>query len=103
LAKAVDGNRILVREGVRFIASVGLPKPLFVKGDEHRISQILNNLLSNSSKFTKKGEIELTVSKGAETEDSVEVQFSVRDTGIGISDEVQRILFKPFTQVRILL
>ncbi len=63
-------------------------------GDSLRISQILTNLLSNAVKFTEKGEIKLTVKEVGENM----VRFEVKDTGIGISKEQQRKLFKSFSQ-----
>jgi len=74
--------------------------PSDVTGDQLRIEQVLINLLSNAVKFTDKGEILLSVMKGDfEAEDKIGLIFSVTDTGIGISDEDQKRLFSPFTQV----
>src|SRR6185369_6852409 len=50
-------------------------------------------------KFTESGEINVETALTARQEDTLEVKLSVRDTGIGISEEEQRFLFKPFTQV----
>lgn len=65
--------------------------------DPAKLRQALLNLLSNASKFTKSGEIELCVSRVQETDREC-VEFSVRDTGIGISPEQQSKLFQPFVQ-----
>lgn len=62
--------------------------------DECRIKQILLNLLSNAIKFTDSGSITLSVNKGLSF-----LQFAVRDTGIGISQEGQGALFQPFRQL----
>jgi signal transduction histidine kinase/DNA-binding response OmpR family regulator/HPt (histidine-containing phosphotransfer) domain-containing protein len=72
--------------------------PLFVRGDAGRIRQILTNLIGNAIKFTKHGDIVVRVKKIRETSASVQLNFSVTDTGEGISDEVQARLFQPFTQ-----
>jgi len=69
--------------------------PPAILGDVTRLRQVLINLLGNSIKFTEQGEIVLTVAKG---EQKGSLQFSVRDTGIGIPSERVSQLFRPFTQ-----
>lgn len=69
-----------------------------VIGDPGRIRQILTNLLTNSIKFTHEGFIKLHVQVENEDEDSIFVRFEVKDSGIGIDDDVQQKLFQPFTQ-----
>ena len=67
-------------------------------GDPGRLRQVLLNLVSNAIKFTDKGEVDLTVRRVSGTNGDVELQFSVRDTGIGIpSDKLVRI-FEAFEQ-----
>ena len=63
--------------------------------DEYKVSQILRNFLSNALKFTERGEIRVSANL---TADKQSVVFSVADTGIGITDEQQRGLFKEFMQ-----
>ena len=67
-------------------------------GDPTRLRQILLNLLNNAVKFTNQGEVSLEVAQLSETEKDVELRFSIRDTGIGLSEEVQKKLFQSFTQ-----
>ncbi len=75
--------------------------PEFFNGDSKRISQILINLISNAIKFTPKGEVKLRVdSRLIELNSQLhEIQFSVEDTGIGISAEGSDRLFRSFSQV----
>jgi len=68
-----------------------------LKGDSHRLRQILVNLLGNAIKFTSQGEV-LVRAKTEETEKGVNLLISVSDTGIGISPENLKKLFKPFSQ-----
>lgn len=72
--------------------------PSEVIGDEYRNTQILNNLLSNSLKFTETGEVSLFVRLKQKKEDSCVIEFKVSDTGIGIDKNKQREIFKDFTQ-----
>lgn len=67
-------------------------------GDELRLQQVLVNLLSNAIKFTERGEVELRVSIISEQDDQVNIRFAVRDTGMGISFELQQAIFSAFTQ-----
>lgn len=70
-----------------------------LKMDEGRIQQILVNLIGNAIKFTDDGVVALHVSAKNALEGIQDVTFSVKDTGIGISEEALSQLFKPFTQV----
>ncbi|MCF8060051.1 MAG: response regulator [Bacteriovoracaceae bacterium] len=70
----------------------------FVKGDVTRIKQILINLISNAIKFTEKGEVSLSVETTLQEQGQVTLQFSVRDTGIGISEENLELIFNAFSQ-----
>lgn len=72
--------------------------PKMLRGDGLRLNQILLNLLSNAVKFTDKGFVLLAAKVLKEEKELVYVQFSVRDTGIGISQEQLGDLFTPFVQ-----
>ncbi|BAF72789.1 ATP-binding protein [Sulfurovum sp. NBC37-1] len=75
----------------------GLPTPLI--GDPTKISQIIVNLISNAIKFTSThGSIDVRIEKMNETEENVTMKFSVRDTGIGITEEQKDKIFDPFSQ-----
>ena len=81
---------------IEFIVTKHVPRSL--KGDPLRLGQILINLLSNAVKFTSHGKITLTCNVKELLEDSVRLLFSVQDTGIGMSEEAQKKLFKAFSQ-----
>lgn len=71
---------------------------LVVLGDPGRVRQIITNLITNSIKFTNSGYVEFSVWKERETDDVIETKFVIKDTGIGIDDDVRKKLFKPFSQ-----
>lgn len=72
--------------------------PDFIIGDETRLSQILNNLVSNAIKFTKKGLITMSVQVKDIGPQKTELEFSVSDTGIGIEKKKLDTIFERFTQ-----
>jgi signal transduction histidine kinase/ActR/RegA family two-component response regulator len=72
--------------------------PRFVKGDEVRLGQVLNNLISNAVKFTSNGLISIEVLLQRSTEEYDEIHFAVTDTGIGIEKNKQQLIFERFTQ-----
>jgi PAS domain S-box-containing protein len=67
-------------------------------GDALRLQQILTNLLSNSIKFTEKGFVRLKISVNSSNKKQIVLKFSIEDSGIGISQAQQDLLFQPFTQ-----
>ncbi|MCH2300947.1 MAG: response regulator, partial [SAR324 cluster bacterium] len=68
-----------------------------IYADQTRVRQIILNLISNACKFTEKGEVHIEVRKILEVETDL-IEISVRDTGIGLSEEQQQKLFQAFTQ-----
>ena len=72
--------------------------PECIKGDPVRIKQILINYVNNAIKFTKKGGVEINIYNISKDDKKVKMKFEVIDTGIGISEENQKKLFKEFTQ-----
>ena len=72
--------------------------PRALLGDPGRVGQVLVNLIGNAIKFTERGEIAVAVEKESATEDQVTLHFSVRDTGIGIDRDKQKMVFEAFTQ-----
>jgi signal transduction histidine kinase len=83
---------------VRFITHIDPALDMEMLTDETRIQQILGNLLSNAIKFTPKGSITLSANKVSATSNSVNVQFTVNDTGIGIPADKRKQIFESFTQ-----
>ena len=77
--------------------------PCTLVGDVTRVRQILVNLLNNAVKFTSAGEVGLTVTartvRPSQTPATYEVQFAVKDTGIGIPPDRQHHLFQSFSQI----
>ncbi len=72
--------------------------PEMILGDVSRLRQILVNLVNNAVKFTETGEVLVIVKALNNVKDEVELQFSVKDTGVGIPTEKQEIIFQSFTQ-----
>lgn len=72
----------------------------YVLGDQLRVGQVLNNLLSNAVKFTQHGHIELAVSvlEAPDADGNIRVQFLIRDSGIGISEDKLQLIFEAFSQ-----
>ena len=72
--------------------------PRHVVGDPGRIQQIVANLIGNAFKFTRDGSVRLSVFLAAVDGNTARVSFEVKDTGIGIPDEVREMIFSPFVQ-----
>lgn len=75
----------------------GIPDVLY--GDSGKLQQVLNNLISNAIKFTKKGSITLTIEEYSRKDEDIVLKFSVKDTGIGINEDEKKLLFKSFSQL----
>jgi len=85
--------------GIDLVYQISPDIPSQIVGDNLRLRQVLINLVGNAMKFTHAGEVFVGVQLGAMENDSMELLFEVRDTGIGIAPEKLGYLFKAFSQV----
>lgn len=83
-------------KGVEVTCRLDPSLPAALLGDRARMRQVLLNLIANAVKFTAEGSVTLHVVR--DPKDASRIRFSVTDTGIGISEEIQKRLFKPFVQ-----
>jgi PAS domain S-box-containing protein len=88
-----------VEKGIEFAYLLDANTPQCIVGDVTRLRQILVNLLENALKFTNSGEVVVSVTSRSLGGDQYELQFAVRDTGIGIAGDRLDRLFKSFSQV----
>ena len=97
----VKGNHIhkITEKGLDFFVTISPEVPTHIIADELRIVQILNNLLSNATKFTSVGKVAVEIVKTAQVGEQAELFFLVTDTGVGIAKENLDKLFKSFSQV----
>ncbi len=85
-------------KGLELIGMVYSDVPMHLLGDPVRIKQIVTNLVSNAIKFTESGTIEIRAELADDGEQDCLVRVSVKDTGIGLSEDQQHHLFAPFNQ-----
>lgn len=94
-----DGFSLRAKQlGLDFVTSLAPEIPTGLFGDAVRLRQVLVNLIGNALKFTPKGEVSVTGELVRDMGDGVVIQFSVRDTGIGIPLDRQQRIFEPFEQ-----
>ncbi|MEH6358116.1 MAG: EAL domain-containing protein [Pseudomonadales bacterium] len=72
--------------------------PDMLRGDSGRLRQVLINLLGNALKFTHKGDVSVEIDFKSQSDDEIQLHFMVRDTGIGMPQEVQDKIFEAFSQ-----
>ena len=85
-------------KGIELLVDSKSDVPHFLQGDSHRLGQILINLVGNAIKFTEAGEVCITTEVLRETPGTVLLQFTVQDTGIGMTAEQVGNLFEEFSQ-----
>lgn len=88
----------IARKPILIFCRIGDRMPRHVNGDQYRFRQVLLNLLGNAVKFTKAGEIELSLDVLNVRKGFVEIETRVRDTGIGIAEDKLDAIFDPFLQ-----
>ena len=103
LHEMVDNIRELIlprteEKGLKFNVTMDKSVPEYAVGDGLRLSQVLLNLLGNAAKFTLKGSVSLRMGARQLPDGKLRLDCEVRDTGIGMSEEQQKALFKPFSQ-----
>ncbi|MBA7623511.1 Sensory/regulatory protein RpfC [subsurface metagenome] len=87
------------RKGLEVAVFINPQVPHLLRGDPVRLRQVIVNLFNNAVKFTRQGEIIISVEMVEDHDNRSTIKFSVRDTGIGISRERLSLLFKSFSQV----
>jgi CheY-like chemotaxis protein/HPt (histidine-containing phosphotransfer) domain-containing protein len=85
-------------KGIELVSHIAEEVPDRLRGDATRFRQVLLNLLGNALKFTQRGEIEVRLDLLSCDDTSVALHCGVRDTGIGIPEEKQALIFQPFAQ-----
>jgi PAS domain S-box-containing protein len=86
-------------KGLEISRNIEEGTPLNLVGDATRIRQVFINLLGNAVKFTERGRIDININTEKSHGDFIKLSASVKDTGIGIPEEQQSSLFKPFSQI----
>ena len=98
IQKVIAPFKATLTPQLNLITNIDPALQLVIIGDETRLQQVLNNLLSNAKKFTIEGSIALNVSLLQKTEKEVSISFEVSDTGIGIMPSKMKQIFESFTQ-----
>jgi PAS domain S-box-containing protein len=103
LASVLEGQAELLagrarEKGLSLSTFIDPRIPQLLRGDPGRVGQILLNLIGNAIKFTAQGSVSVRAEPVTPDGGVTTIRFSVRDTGIGLSDEAKQRLFQPFTQ-----
>ena len=87
------------QKGLELIVSLSSDVPSLLIGDPGRLRQMLRNLMHNAFKFTDKGEVCIKVEMAEDFGETAKLHFLVEDTGIGIPEDKQAMIFDSFTQI----
>ena len=85
-------------QGLQLALTIASEVPRSVRGDAARVRQVIVNFLANALKFTETGRVDMQLVTVSTDSAATTVRVTVRDTGIGIPEDVQRHLFQPFVQ-----
>jgi CheY-like chemotaxis protein/HPt (histidine-containing phosphotransfer) domain-containing protein len=85
-------------KGIELVTEIDPDLPSEVCGDPLRLRQVLSNLLNNALKFTNEGEVRMSIRVLSRDENHAELELRVSDTGVGISEEQAKSIFRPFSQ-----
>lgn len=88
----------MMDKGIPVYLNITPDCPSCLIGDEHRVKQILINLVANSLKFTEEGRVDVRINLGRNAEGDALIMMEVKDTGIGIDDETLQKIFGEFIQ-----
>ncbi|MCJ7553587.1 MAG: response regulator [Ignavibacteriaceae bacterium] len=88
-------NPLTIEKGISLEVIRNCNTRIIINTDKTRLAQVIINLMGNAVKFTERGKVKLIVSR---TQDNM-LRFDIMDTGIGISDEAQKIIFEEFRQI----
>lgn len=85
-------------KGLQINLSIGSTIPRWMNGDPVRLGQIISNLVSNAIKFTLQGEVNILVHLQSSNQEYSIIHFEINDTGIGIAQDKQELIFESFSQ-----
>jgi signal transduction histidine kinase/CheY-like chemotaxis protein len=91
---------IAIKNNINFVVDIDPEIPRLLIGDQTKLIQILMNLVTNALKFTNNGDVLLKLSLGNKINNIFNINFLIKDTGIGISKENQENIFEKFTQIK---
>jgi signal transduction histidine kinase len=95
----VDAFRVsAAQKGLELEVMIVARLPVLAKGDAGRLRQVLTNLMDNAVKFTERGRIMVSATEVSKTGLRTKLRFEIKDTGIGISEQIRGRLFEPLSQ-----
>lgn len=92
-------SQMAKEKGLELLGFIDKEIPQFLSGDRLRLNQVFTNLVGNAIKFTSKGNVSINFNLQKKTSKNATIRFIVSDTGIGIEQDLQDLIFQEFTQV----